>query len=278
MKRIYLLFMAVALAACSAEPVETEGVTALDANLEGNKIKAQEIEDPMGFYSGQSGNLKGTLAVWNDCDNLYLKITPTGDAPDNVEISFVSALPELKDNGNIKNKPEVNYSLVDAENLLWTFPVSDFNTEADNFIFVTAWGDDAGTNNFGEKKHKYTDYTFDFSMCSCEESFDYIVNENGTYTFIYIPEEDIDNAHLTFTFPQGHVNVSPDGYAQNGIGNDTTFSSKMDLSACESYSWTFKLSADCRGAGQNAVNLWTDFTVSDESKKGNLNNIRQSCN
>lgn len=42
MKKIYLLFIAATLAACSAEPVENEGLSGLDANLEGKQIKAQE--------------------------------------------------------------------------------------------------------------------------------------------------------------------------------------------------------------------------------------------
>lgn len=41
MKKIYLLFVAVALSACSAEPVENEEITGLDANLQGKQIKAQ---------------------------------------------------------------------------------------------------------------------------------------------------------------------------------------------------------------------------------------------
>ncbi|NJY64012.1 hypothetical protein HC174_14810 [Salinimicrobium sp. CDJ15-81-2] len=40
MKKIYLLFVAATLAACSAEPVENE-VSGLDANLQGKQIKAQ---------------------------------------------------------------------------------------------------------------------------------------------------------------------------------------------------------------------------------------------
>ncbi len=41
MKKIYLLFIAATLAACSAEPLENEALSGLDANLEGKQIKAQ---------------------------------------------------------------------------------------------------------------------------------------------------------------------------------------------------------------------------------------------
>lgn len=277
MKKVYLLFVAVILAACSAEPVENEVLSGLDANLEGKKIKATEALDPMGFYSGNSGNLKGTFEVWNDCDNLYLEITPTGDAPEDVEISFVNALPQLNNGGNY-SELTIDYSLEDADNLLWTIPVTDFDPESDLFIFVKAWGDDAGSSTFGDRNHQYTDFTFDFSMCGdCEESFDYFKNEDGTYTFTYTPSEDIDGAELTFTFPQSHVNVSPDEYAQNGNGNDTTFSTILDLESCKTYNWSFELSTDCTGKGQGKVNLWTDFKVNEVSKKGDLKNITQSC-
>lgn len=112
----------------------------------------------------------------------------------------------------------------------------------------------------------------------CEESFTYDDNEDGSYTFTYVPAEDMTGANVTFTFPQGFVDVSPAPFTQNGNGNDTTFSSTMDLTSCEEYSWTFELSTHCRGKGQAAVNLWTDFKVNETSKKGDLENITQSCN
>src|SRR5690606_12809446 len=42
--------------------------------------------------------------------------------------------------------------------------------------------------------------------CSdCEESFTYVTNNDGTYTFTYVPAEDMDDASIVFTFAQGVV-------------------------------------------------------------------------
>ena len=272
MKRIYLLFVAVALAACSAEPVENE-LSGLDANLTGRKVKVQETENLMGFYAGQSGNLKGTLAVWNDCDNLYVEITPSGDAPENVEISFENALPELNNGGQFEDLA-IDYTLEDTDNLLWTIPVSEFDTENDLFIFVKAWGDYAGSSLFGERKHQYTDFTFDFSLCLCEESFNYDKNEDGSYTFIYVPAEDMPGAELVFTFAQS---VEVYGLTNDWEWKGQTMQTKMDLFACTSYSWDLTLIKKCGGNTPNN-NVWTDFNVNDLSKKNaNTPTISKSC-
>lgn len=123
--------------------------------------------------------------------------------------------------------------------------------------------------------------------CGCEESFDYEKNENGSYTFTYIPEETISNANLVFTFAQGVAVSGLDGWETKGSTRQTT----MELIACETYSWTVTLTPDCSGHSNNS-NVWTDFKVAsvdenidavDElgvkiySKKGNLQNIVISC-
>ena len=102
----------------------------------------------------------------------------------------------------------------------------------------------------------------------CEESFDYKENEDGTYTFIYVPAEDLDDAELVFTFPQGALDGDPiEDWTYNGQTMQTT----MSLTACTPYEWTVSLS--CKDL-TNPQNKWTDFKVKNVSKKGNLDNIK----
>lgn len=103
--------------------------------------------------------------------------------------------------------------------------------------------------------------------CGCPESFTYVKNEDGTYTFTFIPAEDIEAAILVFTFPQGALDGDPlQGWSYNG----QTMQATMDLVACQEYSWTVSL--PCKELN-NPQNKWTDFKVNDVSKKGNLSNI-----
>src|SRR5690606_41886890 len=98
-KLTYLLFLTIGVTACNVESIDsTENLIVADA-----KFKIQQSQDPMGFYAGNSGNLKGTLSVWNDCDNLYVQIVPEGDAPDDAKLGvFIDgALPST--NGGSKN-------------------------------------------------------------------------------------------------------------------------------------------------------------------------------
>jgi hypothetical protein len=111
-------------------------------------------------------------------------------------------------------------------------------------------------------------YTYElYDYCSCEESFNYVDNEDGSYTFTYIPAEDMANAELVFTFPQSALDGDPlYGWTYNGQTMQTT----MDLEACEIY--TFIVNLSCKDLN-NPQNKWTDFKVGDDSKKGDLANI-----
>ncbi|HSI77088.1 MAG TPA: hypothetical protein VK957_14405 [Lunatimonas sp.] len=108
----------------------------------------------------------------------------------------------------------------------------------------------------------------------CDESFDYTMNEDGSYTFNYIPSEDMNDAELVFTFAQGVVVAGLNDWETKG----STKEMSMNLVACETYSWTVTLDTDCGGVGQPKANLWTDFKVNDESLKGDLENITKTCN
>lgn len=136
-------------------------------------------------------------------------------------------------------------------------------------------------------------FMIEIADCGCEESFTYetIFNENETeveVTFTYIPEENMDDATLVFTFAQSAVVSGLENWTAAGV----TRQKVMDLVACQEYSWTVTLTADCNGKGQNLVNAWTDFKVGNEwvydeekgqevlitySKKGDLDNINVYC-
>ena len=107
----------------------------------------------------------------------------------------------------------------------------------------------------------------------CDNSLEYVDNGDGSYTFTFVPRENIDNARLVFTFAQGVVVYGLEDWSINGATRQKT----LDLNAMAYYSWTIFLDADCRGISQPRANLWTDFTVNGESKKCDLENIVISC-
>ncbi|MBC6365517.1 hypothetical protein [Algoriphagus sp. AK58] len=115
----------------------------------------------------------------------------------------------------------------------------------------------------------------------CEEEFTYESNGDGTYTFYYTPYQIMEDAHLTFTFPQAIVGVGLENWTVNGATRQMV----MDLTNCETYQWTVELDPAC-GKGMKNANLWTDFKVKpswdeginlDYSVKGSLPNIVVPC-
>lgn len=261
-KIIYVAFLAVGMTGCSVESLDsTDNLLTADA-----KFKIQEAQDPMGFYAGR--NLKGTLAVWNDCDNLYVEILPSGDSPEDAELGLFSTLPTLNNGGNLVNNLE--FDLTDATDLKWTISLSTLDTDAELLVFAKAWGDWAGTLVHG--KQEYSTYEFDLEGCDCEESFTYEANNDGSYTFTYIPEEDMEGAEVVFTLAQSETDTGLEGWEDKGATKQTT----MDFMACKVYEWTVTLTPDCNGNSKTS-NIWTDFKVNDLSKKGSLENITASC-
>jgi hypothetical protein len=126
-------------------------------------------------------------------------------------------------------------------------------------------------------------YSSDFAVtvnnCGCSEDFSYIDNGDETYTFTYLPAEDMSNALVVFTFAQSdRVDVSGDVSVANGWTiNGQTYQKTMNFTKCVPVSWTVGLSPKCSGHGGQS-NLWTDFKVNDISKKNaNTPNIVATC-
>ncbi len=112
------------------------------------------------------------------------------------------------------------------------------------------------------------------SNCNdCEESFSYSTNDDGSYTFTYVPAEDMDDAEVVFTFAQSVAVNGLDGWNKNG----QTMQNSMDLDACTTYEWTVELLKNCNGNSNNS-NVWTDFKVNDVSRKNDATpNITENC-
>ncbi|MFO7674334.1 MAG: hypothetical protein R6V74_11550 [Lutibacter sp.] len=117
--------------------------------------------------------------------------------------------------------------------------------------------------------------------CGCDESFNYAANGGGSYTFTYIPAEDLENANLVFTFAQGVTVTGLTDWSSNGV----TMQKTMNLEACTTYTWTVTLTPNCSGNSNNS-NVWTDFKVvnndgdllNDSKKNNKTPNIVISCN
>ncbi|HEY9170009.1 MAG TPA: hypothetical protein VIN72_11020 [Lutibacter sp.] len=121
----------------------------------------------------------------------------------------------------------------------------------------------------------FTQVSVNVVDCSegCDESFSYVANGGGSYTFTYTPAESVTNANLVFTFAQGTYVSGLADFSPAGV----TMQKTMDLVACTTYNWTVILQSNCKGGGQNDANVWTDFKVGSESKKGQLSNIVIAC-
>ncbi len=262
MKKIYLLFIAATLAACSAEPLENESLTGLDANLEGKSNNQAATQD-----AGESFDIPELICAGEETTftfNFPQNTTPQG------KLSQTHIFLQLLIEGDNPATAEVEESYY--SNII--------NTQIDGAgpVYVDYVFEEAETYQLQYKigSGQPTEFSVTVENCGCEESFNYTLNEDGTYTFTYVPAEDLDGAELTFTFPQADAEFTFEGWDHNGNGNAQTWKRNMDLIACTSYEWTVSLTRECMGSTNNN-NLWTDFKVNEDSKKGELNNITQSC-
>jgi len=111
---------------------------------------------------------------------------------------------------------------------------------------------------------RFTQTTISVENCDdCDESFSYLDNDDETYTFTYIPGEDMESALVVFTFAQS---VAVTGFDETWSNNGQTMQKEMDLVACAVYTWTVTMTKDCNGSTPNN-NVWTDFKVDNISKK-----------
>lgn len=244
MKKIYLLFVAATLAACSAEPLENEVTSGLDADLNAkiSKVADQIVQNefvvPDEICAGEDAHFLLNAEVGS---NLQVQQLIGGEWIQVDQISKSTSNPHVT--------------------------TLNFETAGEYMLRYKA-----GNGGYSAP------YTVLVKNCGCDESFSYVNNWDGTYTFTYVPEEDVELAELVFTFPQAVTMSGLQGWTPNGDGNAQTFKTVMDLSACTSYSWTVALDAECNPSGK-AI-LWTDFKVDEDSKKEKFEreNILKYCN
>jgi len=121
-------------------------------------------------------------------------------------------------------------------------------------------------------------------VCSsaCDESFSYVENEDGSYTFTYLSSEDLDNTEVKFTCPHIKSFEALDGKEYsvnpgNSHGSPTVLTWNGDIDACSEITFTLSFDADCEQNNAGKANLFTDFKVNGVSKNGENENIVFAC-
>ena len=166
----------------------------------------------------------------------------------------------------------VAYSGVGVNTYSWQAPLSEGWKACDK---VTATVELRGVSGgIGKTNVQSFDYYLR-ELCppECEESFTYTDNGTNSYTFTYTPAEDMAEQLVVFTFAQGTVVV---GLDETWSTNGSTRQKTMSFIKCEPVSWTVTLTPDCSGHSGKS-NVWTDFKVNDDSKKGSNANIVIDC-
>jgi len=115
-------------------------------------------------------------------------------------------------------------------------------------------------------------YTYNlYDHCGCEESFCFVANDDGTYTFTYVPSVSMEDAYLEFTFPGTTVEDLAEGWSNPASGVPANVKQiTIDLVECVPYVFTFKLT------NENGP-LWTDFKVNGVKRNLGYGNDELVC-
>jgi len=269
-------------------------------------LKEATIESPceclpeadLQFFSTSSNNKDNfaSVEVWNDNEKFYIMVTANAsNTMDEIQLSypFDSELDGEQKNCNYKINYNISYSETESFHT-HTFEfdlVGDWACSEQQFAIRVAGIDGNPVFLQGD----YQSVTFEYQqgqttktgtcenvptpisyilheICleSCEESFSYTDNQNGTVTFHYTPAEDMIDVPVVFTFPQVEFITFLSGYEYDsfirpGNGNAQNMQAVLSFEACSEYSWTVQL-VDCTASNATA-NGWTDFKVDGISKK-----------
>ncbi|WMI69997.1 hypothetical protein [Mangrovimonas sp. YM274] len=119
-------------------------------------------------------------------------------------------------------------------------------------------------------------------ICPCEESFSYEAIGENSYLFTYSSVDALEDAVVQFTCPHivdftplddKEYSVNPG----NGQGSPTVLTWVGDLEACAETTFAIVFDADCDQNNANFANIFTDFKVNGDSKKGDVSNIKFDC-
>lgn len=184
MKKIYLLFLAVILAACSAEPVDNEVLSGLDANFTGKQIKAQgnhnesfdipvltlgegttENELQIIVTAGESGAMGGFRLRWMTAEDHAAN--GWGDAEE-LEIEMCQGMFQVNGSGDtfaLAASEEFTFNL--SEYIEWTGESCDRSLTCGlGYVFKVQ-----ALNNSGKDGLKASDWSneYNFSTLPCPE-------------------------------------------------------------------------------------------------------------
>ncbi len=249
-KFIFLSLLAIGMTGCSVESMDSEELLTADA-----KFKIQQVDKSMNLKAVEICAGEAPVFVFNFPQDRLGNRNPKDT---DIQIQWYNPA-----TSNWEQFKKLSYAGAGPEEYIYEDKVLGLGT----YEFRASIG--SGGFDF------YA--TLDVVKCSdCEESFSYTTNDDGSYTFTYIPEEDMEDAEVVFTFAQSIVASGYDWPTWNG--KSSTRKETMDLDACSVYNWKVFLTGDCSGQSGES-NLWTDFKVNDFSKKNTATpNIEQVCN
>ena len=147
----------------------------------------KQVSSQTVVWGGGSKSKDITVTAWNDSDKFYIKLNSSNSVNiDGVKISYPYS---VNGGGNII----YNDQHPDLTGFEFTYEYDLHEgweaCEAQNYAVIV---DGAG----GQVLFGQTTYNL-FEICppvGCEESFSYDPNIDGSYTFTYIPTEDMENA------------------------------------------------------------------------------------
>ncbi|MCR8669482.1 hypothetical protein NO995_17490 [Aestuariibaculum sp. M13] len=223
---------------------------------------------------------------------------------------------ESKTSGNSKNTKEVSYDVYNTEtqliiNVYYNIVSGNSNAQADITINIDGNEKFEESISSGSMSTHFINLPLDWKACqeipftifqkglnddvliessysligicqdTCEESFSYEANDDGSYTFTYMSPEDVTDAEIKFTCPHITDFAALDGKEYtvnpgNGNGSPTVLTWTGNLEGCTPISFTILFEADCE-QNRKFANLFTDFKVNGDSKKGDTENIKFIC-
>jgi hypothetical protein len=255
--RLFFMFAALLIAAAVMSSCQKEELTAEDLSL---KIASGDYFDFSTLAPCPEEEITITFdnGYNNDCGNTQIQMSYNGG--DWIQVALKSPV-----NG------EVSYTFNVSENI------------GDTYEFRGSWTATGGKScsDTGENIKFENGTALDEIVVTecCVPGFNYVDNGDGTYTFTLTPEEDMEDAELAFTFAQSaYLSGLPDSEGWKQAGNEgQVMKTTIDLTECETLTWTVTLTANCSGNSPNS-NVWTDFKINDTSMKADPDDkFTQSC-